>query len=86
MAEFVSPVVNTVGWMKGLVGDLARRTEGVFGPGFVCEVNESHHYGHGMVIETEGKVSRWMNFNHTKKKPARADPSRRSVTKPTDWV
>jgi hypothetical protein len=69
MAGLVLLVVNTMGWMKGLVWDLDRHIEGIFGPGFVFEVNEPHHYGMAMGIDCECKMSRWMgktNFGHTK--------------------
>jgi hypothetical protein len=69
MAGLVFLVVNTMGRMKGLVRDLDRRLEGIFGSGFVFDVNEPHHCGHGhghgprgQDIEMCGKT----NFYHTK--------------------
>jgi hypothetical protein len=47
MAGLVLFVVNTMGRMKGLVRDLDRRIEGIFGLGFVFDVHEPHHCGHG---------------------------------------
>jgi hypothetical protein len=66
MAEFVLLVVNMMGWMKGPVRDLDRRIEGIFGPGFVFEVNKRYHYSHAQGHPPRGPDVKMDDLNHTK--------------------
>jgi polynucleotide 5'-hydroxyl-kinase GRC3/NOL9 len=54
IADFVPLVVNTMGWTKGLGGDLNRRIEGIVEPGVLFEFNEPHHYGQGQAYRQHG--------------------------------